>query len=120
MLCISHMITDVWTAVKTNRRDVEKILRNDEKQRCARHYVFPCKSLRCPTAVGVSLFSGASDLIAVFVHTPTLAGASMTLGRFKVAFVGASRKVGACRKTETRHIRHPNAALTVFLLNADS
>lgn len=66
---------------------------------------FSRMSLPCPTAVGVSLFSGASDLIAVFVHTPTLAGAAMTLGWFKVAFVGASRKVGAWGKTRT----HPSS-----------
>lgn len=53
------------------------------------------------TTVGVPLFSGASELVAVFVHTPTLASAPVTLGGFKVAFVGASRKVGAWRKTET-------------------
>lgn len=96
MLCISQVITDAWTAAKTDTRDVEKIPRIDEKQRCVRHFSAAlCFSLRRPTAVGVSLFSGASDLVAVFVHTPTLAGAAVTLGWFKVAFVGASRKIGA-------------------------
>lgn len=99
MLCISQIITDAWAAAKTDRRDVEKMLRNDQKQRCARPFsaalCFSLKTLRRPTAVGVSLFSGASDLVAVFVHAPTLAGAAMALGWFKVAFVCASREVGA-------------------------
>lgn len=71
------------------------ILSKDEGKRRARPFcVALCFSLN-PTAVGVSLFSRASDLVAVFVHTPTLAGAAVTLGWFEVAFVGASRNVGA-------------------------
>lgn len=50
------------------------------------------------TAVGVALFSGASNLIAVLVHTPALAGVAVTLGWFVVAFIGATRDVGAWRQ----------------------
>lgn len=89
----------------------KKIRSKDEEQRRARPFCaalcWVC-ALRRPTAVGVSLFSGASDLVAVFVHTPTLAGAAVTLGWFEVAFVGASRNVGAWRKTKTGHTHHPN------------
>lgn len=49
----------------------------------------------CLTAVGVALFSGAGDLIAIFVHTPTLAGAAVTLGRLEVALLGTARDIGA-------------------------
>ncbi len=47
------------------------------------------------TAVGVALFSGASDLVAIFVHTPTLTGAAVTLGWFEVALLGATRNIRA-------------------------
>lgn len=50
------------------------------------------------TAVGVALFSGASDLIAVLVHTPALAGVAVTLGWFVVALICATRDVGAWRQ----------------------
>lgn len=48
-----------------------------------------------PTAVWVPLFSGAGDLVAVFVHTPALAGAAVALGRLEVAFVSTTRDVRA-------------------------
>lgn len=48
-----------------------------------------------PTAVGVALFSGASDLVAIFVHTPTLAGAAVTLGWFEVALLSTTGNVRA-------------------------
>lgn len=41
------------------------------------------------------MFSGASELVAIFVHTPTLAGAAVTLGWFEVAFFSAARDVRA-------------------------
>lgn len=47
------------------------------------------------TTVRVALFSGASDLIAIFVHTPTLAGAAVTLGWFKVALLSTTRNIRA-------------------------
>lgn len=48
-----------------------------------------------PTAVWVPLFSGAGDLVAVFVHTPALAGAAVALGRLEVAFVSTTGGVRA-------------------------
>lgn len=48
-----------------------------------------------PTAVWIPLFSGAGDLVAVFVHAPALAGAAVALGRLEVAFVGTPRDVRA-------------------------
>lgn len=48
-----------------------------------------------PTAVGVALFSGASDLVAIFVHTPTLASTAVTLGWFEVALLSTTRNVRA-------------------------
>lgn len=48
-----------------------------------------------PTAVWIPLFSGAGDLVAVFVHTPALAGAGVALGGLEVAFVSTARDVGA-------------------------
>lgn len=49
------------------------------------------------TTVGVALFPGAGDLVAVFVHTPTLTGAAVALGRLEVALLRTARNVGACR-----------------------
>lgn len=49
----------------------------------------------CLTAVGVALFSRASDLVAIFVHTPTLASASTTLGWFVIALLSAARNIRA-------------------------
>lgn len=50
---------------------------------------------RGPTAVWIALFSGAGDLVAIFVHTPALAGAAVALGRLEVAFVSTTRDVRA-------------------------
>lgn len=50
------------------------------------------------TAVGVALFPRSSNLIAVLVHAPTLAGVAVTLGWFVVAFVGTARNIGAWRQ----------------------
>ena len=47
------------------------------------------------TAVGVALFSGASDLIPIFVHTPTLADAAVTLGRLEVALLSTAWNIRA-------------------------
>ena len=55
------------------------------------------------TAVGVALFSGASDLVAIFVHTPALAGAAVTLGWFEVALLSTARDVRAWRGRERCH-----------------
>lgn len=46
------------------------------------------------TAVGVALFSGTGDLIAVFVHTPTLTSAAVTLGWFEVTLLSTARNIG--------------------------
>lgn len=46
-------------------------------------------------AVRVALFSGASNLVAVLVHTPTLARAAVTLGWFVVALLSATGDVEA-------------------------
>lgn len=52
--------------------------------------------VRCGrTAVGVALFSGASDLVAIFVHAPTLTGAGVTLGWFEVALLSTTRNIRA-------------------------
>lgn len=55
-----------------------------------------CIGVCCgPTAVGVALLSGASKLIAIFVYTPTLAGAAVTLGWFEVPLLSTTRNIGA-------------------------
>jgi len=60
-----------------------------------------CCSVVCGlTAVGVALFSGASNFVAVFVHTPTLASAAVTLGCFVVALLCTARNVRAWRQSE--------------------
>lgn len=51
-----------------------------------------------PTTVGVPLFSRAGDLVAIFVHTPTLASAAMTLGGFEVALLSTARNIRAWRQ----------------------
>lgn len=52
--------------------------------------------VRCGlTAVGVALFSGASKLVAIFVYTPTLAGAAVTLGWFEVALLSTTWNIRA-------------------------
>ena len=55
------------------------------------------------TAVGVALFSGASDLVAIFVNTPALAGAAVTLGWFEVALLSTARDVRAWKGRERCH-----------------
>lgn len=52
------------------------------------------------TAVGVALFPGAGDLIAIFVYAPALTGAAMTLGWFEVTFIGTARNIRAWKYEE--------------------
>lgn len=55
-----------------------------------------CIGVCCgPTAVWVALLSGASELVAIFVHTPTLASAAVTLGWFEVPLLSTTRNIRA-------------------------
>lgn len=52
------------------------------------------------TTVGIALFSRASYLVAIFVHTPTLASAAMTLSWFEVALVSTTGNISAWRRAK--------------------
>lgn len=52
------------------------------------------------TTVGIALFSRASYLVAIFVHTPTLASAAVTLSWFEVALVSTTGNISAWRRAK--------------------